>query len=185
MEQRIGRPHSGAIPIDSFCVESGRWSARGAEDPKVFSSAAAALPSRTAKLAVAGALAKRPEGGDASVGGTKAWITSQFAVAMLLAVVAFLFYSFFIAVAAGMQVAILVPFPTASADHQRTNAEWMERAGAAVVVADSELSGPRLAAEVGKLVGDPSRLSAMGRASVAIARPDAAAAVAAILLAAG
>jgi hypothetical protein len=61
-------PHSGAIPINSFCVESGRWSARGAEDPKVFSSAAAALPSRTAKLAVAGALAKRPEGGDASVG---------------------------------------------------------------------------------------------------------------------
>ena len=88
-------------------------------------------------------------------------------------------------IAAYARPAILVPFPTASADHQRTNAEWMERAGAAVVVADSELSGPRLAAEVGRLVGDPSRLAAMGRASLAIARPDAAAAVATILLATG
>jgi hypothetical protein len=59
-------PHSGAVPIDSFCVESGRWSARGAEDSKTFSSAAAALPSRSAKLAVAGMLTK-PDGGDTSV----------------------------------------------------------------------------------------------------------------------
>ena len=61
-------PHSGAIPIDSFCVESGRWSARGGEDARTFSSAAAALPSRTAKLAIAGALTKRPDGTDASAG---------------------------------------------------------------------------------------------------------------------
>jgi len=40
-------PHSGAIAIDSFCVESGRWSARGGEDARTFSSAAAALPSRS------------------------------------------------------------------------------------------------------------------------------------------
>ena len=86
-------------------------------------------------------------------------------------------------IAAHARPAILVPFPAASADHQRTNAEWMERAGAAIVVADSELSGPRLAAEVGRLVGDPARLAAMGRASQALARPDAAATVAATLLA--
>jgi hypothetical protein len=61
-------PHSGAIPIDSFCVESGRWSARGIEDARTFSSATAALPSRAAKLAIAGALTKRADGGDASVG---------------------------------------------------------------------------------------------------------------------
>jgi hypothetical protein len=61
-------PHSGAMPIDSFCVESGRWSARGAEDAQTFSSATAALPSRTAKLAIAGALTKQPGGGDTSVG---------------------------------------------------------------------------------------------------------------------
>jgi UDP-N-acetylglucosamine--N-acetylmuramyl-(pentapeptide) pyrophosphoryl-undecaprenol N-acetylglucosamine transferase len=88
-------------------------------------------------------------------------------------------------IAAYGRPAILVPFPAASADHQRTNAEWMERGGAAVVVPDSECSGPRLAAEVGKLVGDPARLAAMGRASLALARPDAAAAVATILLTVG
>ena len=61
----------------------------------------------------------------------------------------------------------------------------MERGGAAVIVPDSELNGPRLAAEVGRLVGDPARLAAMGRASRELARPDAAAAVATILLSAG
>jgi hypothetical protein len=61
-------PHSGAIAIDSFCVESGRWSARGGEDARTFSSAAAALPSRTAKLEMAGALTKRPDGTDVAGG---------------------------------------------------------------------------------------------------------------------
>ena len=37
--------------------------------------------------------------------------------------------------------AILVPYPHAAADHQSTNARWMADAGAAVVIADSELSG--------------------------------------------
>ena len=85
-------------------------------------------------------------------------------------------------IAAYARPAILVPFPAASAGHQRTNAGWMERSGAAVVVADEECSGPRLAAEVGRLIGDAARLTAMGRASGALARPDAAVAVATILL---
>jgi len=42
--------------------------------------------------------------GDATVGGTKAYVTSEFAVAMQLAVVTTLFYVFFVAVAAGMTV---------------------------------------------------------------------------------
>jgi ARG/rhodanese/phosphatase superfamily protein len=48
-------PRSGPIPISSFCVEAGRWSARGTEDKQKFSSADAALPSRNAKLEMAGA----------------------------------------------------------------------------------------------------------------------------------
>ncbi len=32
-------PKSGAIPIASFCVEEGRWAARGREDVKSFSTA--------------------------------------------------------------------------------------------------------------------------------------------------
>src|SRR5437868_8572655 len=45
-------PHSERIPIASFCVEPGRWSQRGREDVHQFSSAAAAMPSREAKLAM-------------------------------------------------------------------------------------------------------------------------------------
>jgi hypothetical protein len=55
-------PHSGLIPIASFCVEAGRWSARGAEDARTFSSANAALPSREAKLEMAGSGGSRPAG---------------------------------------------------------------------------------------------------------------------------
>jgi hypothetical protein len=45
-------PRSGELPIAAFCVESGRWSARGQEDSRQFSSAAAAMPSHEAKLAM-------------------------------------------------------------------------------------------------------------------------------------
>jgi UDP-N-acetylglucosamine--N-acetylmuramyl-(pentapeptide) pyrophosphoryl-undecaprenol N-acetylglucosamine transferase len=69
---------------------------------------------------------------------------------------------------------ILVPYPHAADDHQRLNAEALERAGAAIVVADSELDGERLAREVLRLAGDPQRRRAMGRAARGMARPDAA-----------
>ena len=42
--------------------------------------------------------------GDSRVGGTKAWITSEFAVGQMLIIVVFLFYGFFMAVAAGMPI---------------------------------------------------------------------------------
>jgi len=74
--------------------------------------------------------------------------------------------------------ALLVPYPHATADHQAANARWMADGGAAVVVADSELSAERLAHEVRTLLHDRPRLGAMARASAALARPDAAAAVA-------
>jgi hypothetical protein len=45
-------PKSGRVPIASFCVESGRWSARGQENSHAFASAAAAVPSREMKLAM-------------------------------------------------------------------------------------------------------------------------------------
>jgi hypothetical protein len=55
-------PRSGAVPIESFCVEQGRWSQRGAEDGRTFHSAAAALPSRVGRLALAGASVRGDEG---------------------------------------------------------------------------------------------------------------------------
>ena len=45
--------NSGRLPIASFCVEQGRWSARGKEDQAKFSSAGEAMPSRSALLAMA------------------------------------------------------------------------------------------------------------------------------------
>ena len=80
--------------------------------------------------------------------------------------------------------ALLVPYPHATADHQSANARWMEAAGAAVIVPDAQLTPQRLRAEVDALLGDPPRLAAMAAASARLARPDAARAVAAEVLAA-
>jgi UDP-N-acetylglucosamine--N-acetylmuramyl-(pentapeptide) pyrophosphoryl-undecaprenol N-acetylglucosamine transferase len=85
-------------------------------------------------------------------------------------------------IAAAGVPAVLVPYPYATADHQTANARFMSDAGAAVVIPDSELSGPRLAQEVGRLLADPSRLATMGRAAAAVARPRAAADIAAEVL---
>lgn len=87
-------------------------------------------------------------------------------------------------IAAHGRPAVLIPYPYATADHQAVNARFMEQAGAAVVIPDRELTGPRLAQEVGVLLSDRSRLEAMGRASAALARPDAAQVIARELLAA-
>jgi UDP-N-acetylglucosamine--N-acetylmuramyl-(pentapeptide) pyrophosphoryl-undecaprenol N-acetylglucosamine transferase len=78
--------------------------------------------------------------------------------------------------------AVLVPYPHASADHQTTNAEWMTRAGAAVVVRDEELTAARLRDEVRTILETPGRLAAMAAAAAALARPSAAADIAAEVL---
>ncbi len=53
-------PKSGRIPIASFCVEEGRWSARGREDAKNFATASASVPSREMKLAMKAPLPVAP-----------------------------------------------------------------------------------------------------------------------------
>jgi len=70
--------------------------------------------------------------------------------------------------------AVLVPYPHAAADHQAANAAWMVEAGAALAIADEELSEERLATEIAGLLGDEARLAAMASASAALAKPDAA-----------
>jgi UDP-N-acetylglucosamine--N-acetylmuramyl-(pentapeptide) pyrophosphoryl-undecaprenol N-acetylglucosamine transferase len=87
-------------------------------------------------------------------------------------------------IAAHGRPAVLIPYPYATADHQTFNARYMADAGAAVVIPDRELSGARLAHEVGSLLADAPRLGAMARASAELARPDAAREVAAELLSA-
>jgi UDP-N-acetylglucosamine--N-acetylmuramyl-(pentapeptide) pyrophosphoryl-undecaprenol N-acetylglucosamine transferase len=87
-------------------------------------------------------------------------------------------------VAAHGRPAVLVPYPYAAAGHQATNARYMERAGAAIVIPDSEVTAARLAQEVGSLLSDRGRLAAMGRAAAQIARPNAASEIAREILAA-
>ena len=87
-------------------------------------------------------------------------------------------------VAAAGRPAILVPYPHAAADHQAENARWMERAGAAIVIDDADVTAERLGREVSGLLADPGRLSAMAAASAGLARPDAARDIAAELRAA-
>jgi UDP-N-acetylglucosamine--N-acetylmuramyl-(pentapeptide) pyrophosphoryl-undecaprenol N-acetylglucosamine transferase len=79
---------------------------------------------------------------------------------------------------------ILSPSPNVTADHQTLNARWLADAGAAVIVPDAELTPDRLAAETAALLADPAALAAMSAAALALARPDAAADIAAEVLAA-
>jgi hypothetical protein len=75
--------NSGRLPIQSFCVEQGRWTARGKEDANKFSSATEAMPSRAALLAMAApapakesgyrAAGERPDGGDVAGKQKKVW----------------------------------------------------------------------------------------------------------------
>jgi len=69
---------------------------------------------------------------------------------------------------------VLIPLPTAADDHQRKNAGVLRESGAADVIEQRDLSGERLAAAVTALIGDPERLTAMGRAARRLAKPDAA-----------
>ncbi len=78
---------------------------------------------------------------------------------------------------------LIVPLPTAAADHQTANAVALERSGAAVHLAQSTLTVDRLEHEVRALVGDPARRQQMAAAARARGRPHAAAEIAARLVA--
>jgi UDP-N-acetylglucosamine--N-acetylmuramyl-(pentapeptide) pyrophosphoryl-undecaprenol N-acetylglucosamine transferase len=69
---------------------------------------------------------------------------------------------------------LLVPLPTAAADHQTHNARALERAGAAVMLREAELTPERLWQDVISLTGDTDRRASMQRAALARAQPDAA-----------
>lgn len=69
---------------------------------------------------------------------------------------------------------ILVPLPTAAADHQTTNACALESAGAATVIAQRDFTRQRLDAEVRGIFGSPGRIERMAESVLARARPNAA-----------
>ncbi|HXP46756.1 MAG TPA: undecaprenyldiphospho-muramoylpentapeptide beta-N-acetylglucosaminyltransferase [Terriglobales bacterium] len=77
-------------------------------------------------------------------------------------------------VTAAGKPAIFIPFPHAADAHQLRNAEALERAGAAVLIAEKDLTSERLVETVRELLGDPARLARMSAASRKLAHPDAA-----------
>jgi UDP-N-acetylglucosamine--N-acetylmuramyl-(pentapeptide) pyrophosphoryl-undecaprenol N-acetylglucosamine transferase len=69
---------------------------------------------------------------------------------------------------------ILVPLPTAAADHQTVNARTLEAAGAAITIEQSALSADRLDATVRRLLAEPGELARLARGARERARPNAA-----------
>ncbi|WP_438009151.1 undecaprenyldiphospho-muramoylpentapeptide beta-N-acetylglucosaminyltransferase [Sorangium sp. So ce321] len=77
---------------------------------------------------------------------------------------------------------ILIPYPFAADDHQLKNAQSLERASAAVAIAQADATEARLASEIARLAAAPALRARMADAAAALATPDAAARVAADLL---
>lgn len=75
--------------------------------------------------------------------------------------------------------AVLVPYRYAGG-HQRLNARYLERRGAAVILEDEEVD--LLLPLTGSLLHDQARLRAMREAALRLARPDAARRIAALVL---
>jgi UDP-N-acetylglucosamine--N-acetylmuramyl-(pentapeptide) pyrophosphoryl-undecaprenol N-acetylglucosamine transferase len=69
---------------------------------------------------------------------------------------------------------ILIPFPYATDDHQTRNAEIFVRAGAAVLLKESEIQGDILARKIKDLIGDTPKLRRMSQICSRLAPKDAA-----------
>jgi UDP-N-acetylglucosamine--N-acetylmuramyl-(pentapeptide) pyrophosphoryl-undecaprenol N-acetylglucosamine transferase len=69
---------------------------------------------------------------------------------------------------------VLVPLPTAAADHQTANARALEAAGAAILLPQGGLSPDSLSSITEQLVNDPRRREALAAGARLRARPGAA-----------
>ena len=78
--------------------------------------------------------------------------------------------------------AVLVPFPAAVDDHQTFNAQYLVREGAAVLIADRDLTAERLSAELKELCAGRGKLLAMAERARLVATPRAAEDLAAVCL---
>jgi UDP-N-acetylglucosamine--N-acetylmuramyl-(pentapeptide) pyrophosphoryl-undecaprenol N-acetylglucosamine transferase len=75
-------------------------------------------------------------------------------------------------VAAAGKAAIFIPFPFATDDHQRKNAEVFERAGAGRMIIQKDLTPERLAEELNRLIEHPYEIDQMEEASAKLGRAD-------------
>lgn len=79
--------------------------------------------------------------------------------------------------------AIVIPLPSAYADHQTANARALEAAGGCVHRAENDLTASKLSEEILGLQSSPKRLAAMSQASRALGKAEAADTVAQLILA--
>jgi UDP-N-acetylglucosamine--N-acetylmuramyl-(pentapeptide) pyrophosphoryl-undecaprenol N-acetylglucosamine transferase len=70
--------------------------------------------------------------------------------------------------------AILIPYPYAADDHQRLNAMALQQRGAAQVILDAELTGPRLYEVLRQYIETPEKLRSQAECSRRLGRPQAA-----------
>src|SRR5450755_425336 len=73
--------------------------------------------------------------------------------------------------------AMLIPSPYAAEDHQTRNAEIFARAGAAVILKESDIAGDLLGRKIRELTGDADKLRHMSENSAGLAPKNAAALV--------
>ena len=76
--------------------------------------------------------------------------------------------------AAAGKASIMIPLPTAADDHQRKNAEALQKSGAAQMILQRDLTGECLANEILSLINSPEKISRMETAAKNLARADAA-----------
>ncbi len=72
------------------------------------------------------------------------------------------------------KASILIPFPYATDNHQEVNARAMVEGGAALMLRESELTGPILAGQIRALKEHPELLRKMERQAGLLGRPEAA-----------
>ncbi len=78
--------------------------------------------------------------------------------------------------------ALVIPLPTAYADHQTANARALEAAGGGLHRAENDLTAAKLGADILGLRADSRRLAAMSQAARALGKSDAADVVAQLIL---
>ncbi len=70
--------------------------------------------------------------------------------------------------------AILIPYPSATDDHQTANAREMAKAGGARMIAQDEFTPETLARQIEALAQDPEALANAASRSLSVGRPNAA-----------
>ena len=70
------------------------------------------------------------------------------------------------------RASILIPSPNVAENHQYYNAMELQKAGAAVVIEEKDLTAEKLIETVQQLLAEPGRLAEMGRCARKLAVPD-------------